>query len=439
MPPCEVAQNESIMSNTLVVVGAQWGDEGKGKITDFYAGDADVVVRHQGGNNAGHTIVFDGKKFALQSIPSGIFNPHIINVMANGMVINPVSLLEELDRLHKAGITDYKLYISDRAACVMPYHADLDGAYEALKSANQIGTTKKGIGPAYTDKYSRVGIRMGDLLDKEYFAMRLKDALAQKNVELTALGLNAYEFEPLYEQFLALGEKLRPMICDTSVLLNRLVEEGKKVLFEGAQGVMLCIDHGTYPYVTSSSPTAASVPVNTGLAPRYVDNVMGVAKAYTTRVGEGPFPTELFDERAEYIRERGHEYGTVTGRPRRVGWLDAVVLNHVRRISGLNYLSLMLFDVLSGLEKIRICTGYTLDGEPIDYVPSTISQLSRVEAQYIELDGWSEDITGIKSYDELPANAKAYIAKVEELTKTEVAVVSVGPDREQTIIRKNIF
>ena len=439
MPPCEVAQNESIMSNTLVVVGAQWGDEGKGKITDFYAGDADVVVRHQGGNNAGHTIVFDGKKFALQSIPSGIFNPHIINVMANGMVINPVSLLEELDRLHKAGITDYKLYISDRAACVMPYHADLDGAYEALKSANQIGTTKKGIGPAYTDKYSRVGIRMGDLLDKEYFAMRLKDALAQKNVELTALGLKAYEFGPLYEQFLALGEKLRPMICDTSVLLNRLVEEGKKVLFEGAQGVMLCIDHGTYPYVTSSSPTAASVPVNTGLAPRYVDNVMGVAKAYTTRVGEGPFPTELFDERAEYIRERGHEYGTVTGRPRRVGWLDAVVLNHVRRISGLNYLSLMLFDVLSGLEKIRICTGYTLDGKPIDYVPSTISQLSRVEAQYIELDGWSEDITGIKSYDELPANAKAYIAKVEELTKTEVAVVSVGPDREQTIIRKNIF
>jgi adenylosuccinate synthase len=229
------------------------------------------------------------------------------------------------------------------------------------------------------------------------------------------------------------------MICDTSVLLNNLVEQGKKVLFEGAQGVMLCIDHGTYPFVTSSSPTAASVPVNTGLAPRYVDNVMGVAKAYTTRVGEGPFPTELFDERAEYIRERGHEYGTVTGRPRRVGWLDAVVLNHVRRISGLNYLSLMLFDVLSGLEKIRICTGYKLDGEHIDYVPSTIAQLERVEAEYIELDGWSEDITAIKSYDELPANAKAYIAKVEELTRTEVAVVSVGPDREQTIIRKDIF
>ena len=427
------------MSNTLVVVGAQWGDEGKGKITDFYAGDADVVVRHQGGNNAGHTIVFDGKKFALQSIPSGVFNPHIINIMANGMVINPVSLFEELDRLHKAGITDYKLFISDRAACVMPYHSMLDGAYEALKGGRQIGTTKKGIGPAYTDKYSRVGIRIGDLLDKEYFAERLKDALMQKNIELKALGMEPCDFDTIYNQYLELGEKLRPMICDTSVLLNRLVEEGKKVLFEGAQGVMLCIDHGTYPFVTSSSPTAASVPVNTGIAPRYVDNVMGVAKAYTTRVGEGPFPSELFDERAEYIRERGHEYGTVTGRPRRVGWLDTVVLNHVRRISGLNYLSLMLFDVLSGLDKIRICTGYKLDGKAIDYVPSTISQLERVEAEYIEMDGWSEDITAIKSYDELPANAKAYIAKLEELTGVEVAVVSVGPDREQTIIRKQIF
>ena len=427
------------MSNTLVVVGAQWGDEGKGKITDFYAGDADVVVRHQGGNNAGHTIVFDGKKFALQSIPSGVFNPHTINVMANGMVINPVSLLEELDRLHKAGITDYQLFISDRAACVMPYHSMLDGAYEALKGGRQIGTTKKGIGPAYTDKYSRVGIRMGDLLDKEYFAERLKDALAQKNIELQALGMEPCDFDTIYNQYLAIGEQLRPRICDTSVLLNKLIEEGKRVLFEGAQGVMLCIDHGTYPFVTSSSPTAASVPVNTGVAPRYIDNVMGVAKAYTTRVGEGPFPTELFDERADYIRERGHEYGTVTGRPRRVGWLDAVILNHVRRISGLNYLSLMLFDVLSGVEKIRICTGYKLDGKAIDYVPSTISQLSRVEPEYIELDGWSEDISSIKNYEDLPANAKAYIAKVEELTRTEVAVVSVGPDREQTIIRKHIF
>ena len=280
---------------------------------------------------------------------------------------------------------------------------------------------------------------MGDLLNKEYFAERLRDALVQKNLELKAVGMEPCDFDTIYNQYVALGERLRPMICDTSVLLNRLVEEGKKILFEGAQGVMLCIDHGTYPFVTSSSPTAASVPVNTGIAPRYINNVMGVAKAYTTRVGEGPFPTELFDERANYIRERGHEYGTVTGRPRRVGWLDNVILNHVRRISGVNYLALMLFDVLTGVDTIRICTGYKLDGKEIDYVPSTIADLARVEAQYIEMEGWSEDITNVKSYDELPTNAKAYIAKLEELTKTEVAVVSVGPDRAQTIIRKEIF
>lgn len=427
------------MNNTLVVVGAQWGDEGKGKITDFYARSADVVVRHQGGNNAGHTIVFDGRKFALQSIPSGIFNPHIKNVMANGMVINPVSLIEELERLHQAGITDYQLFISDRAACVMPYHQMLDGAYESLKDGRLIGTTKKGIGPAYTDKYSRVGIRMGDLLDAEYFAERLHDALLQKNMELKMLGMEPCDFDTVYAQYRELGERLRPMICDTSVMLNREVEQGSKILFEGAQGVMLCIDHGTYPFVTSSSPTAASVPWNTGLAPRYIDRVVGVCKAYTTRVGEGPFPTELHDDTATYIRERGHEYGTVTGRPRRVGWFDAVVLNHVRRVSGINYLSLMLFDVLTGLDTVRICTGYRLDGRHIDHVPSTIAELSRCEAEYIELPGWTEDITSVTNFDDLPANAKAYVAKIEELTSTEVAVVSVGPDREQTIVRRKLF
>ncbi len=427
------------MNNTLVVVGAQWGDEGKGKITDFYARKADVVVRHQGGNNAGHTIVFDNRKFALQSIPSGIFNPHIKNVMANGMVINPVSLIEELERLHAAGITDYKLYISDRAACVMPYHRMLDGAYEQLKGGRSIGTTKKGIGPAYTDKYSRVGIRMGDLLDPEYFAERLHDALLQKNLELTSLGMEPCDFDTIYNEYLALGERLRPMICDTSVMLNEEYERGSKILFEGAQGVMLCIDHGTYPFVTSSSPTAASVPLNTGMAPRYVDRTIGVCKAYTTRVGEGPFPTELHDDTATYIRERGHEYGTVTGRPRRVGWFDAVVLSHARRVSGIDYIALMLFDVLTGLDKVRICTGYKLDGEHIERVPSTIDRLSRCQAEYIELQGWTEDITSARSFDELPENAKAYVRKIEELTGVEVAVVSVGPDREQTIVRRDIF
>lgn len=427
------------MGKRLVIVGTQWGDEGKGKITDYYAQGADMVVRYQGGNNAGHTIAFDGQKFALQSIPSGIFNPRIRNVMANGMVIDPVSLISEIAMLEGKGITDFRLYISDRATCVMPYHIVLDGAYEQAKGGKQIGTTKKGIGPAYADKYSRIGIRMGDLLDREYFAERLRDALAVKNMELEILGLEPFRFDEIYEKYCALGERLSGYICDTSVLINSAIENGMKILFEGAQGVMLCIEHGTYPYVTSSSPTAASVPLNTGIAPRYVDSVLGICKAYTTRVGEGPFPTELDGETANYIRERGCEYGTVTGRPRRVGWLDTVVLNHTRRVSGVNYLSLMLFDVLSGLDTLKICVGYKLDGKEIDYVPSTIPAYSRCKPVYIEMPGWKEEITGVKSLEELPVNARNYIRKIEELTGIKVALFSVGPDRLQTIILEEIF
>ena len=427
------------MKNRLVVVGTQWGDEGKGKITDYFARNADMVVRYQGGNNAGHTITFDGRKFALQSIPSGIFDPRVKNVMANGMVINPVSVVSELKALEERGITDFNLYISDRAAVVMPYHAVLDGAFEQTKGGNSIGTTKKGIGPAYSDKYARVGIRMGDLLDPAYLAQRLRDALQIKNKELEAYGCEPFGFDALYEQFVALGRQLGKYICDTSVLINDEIQKGSKILFEGAQGVMLCIDHGTYPYVTSSSPTAASVPLNTGIAPRYIDNVLGVCKAYTTRVGEGPFPTELFDETANIIRERGHEYGTVTGRPRRVGWLDAVVLNHARRVSGIDYLALMLFDVLSGLDKLKICVAYELDGKVIDSMPSTIAQFERCKPVFVELDGWKEDISHIKSFDELPVAAKNYVRKIEELTSMKVAVLSVGPDRLQTVPLMDIF
>lgn len=423
----------------LVIVGTQWGDEGKGKITDYYAQDADVVVRYQGGNNAGHTIAFDGQKFALQSIPSGIFNPEIKNVMANGMVINPLSVVDELSVLEARGITDYRLFISDRAGVVMPYHAVLDGAYEDFKGGKPIGTTKKGIGPAYADKYNRSGIRMGDLLDPEYFAERLRDALAIKNMELEVLGKQTFGFDAIYDEYLALGRRLEKYICDTSVLVNEEIEAGAKILFEGAQGVMLCIDHGTYPYVTSSSPSAASVSQGAGIAPRYVDNVLGICKAYTTRVGEGPFPTEIQGPLAEYIRERGHEYGTVTGRPRRVGWLDAVILKHTRRVSGVNYLSLMLFDVLSGLETIKICVGYELDGKRMDAVPPTIPQFSRCKPVYIELPGWKEDITGVRAFDALPVHAQNYVRKIEELTGIEVALVSVGPDRLQTIVRKDVF
>ena len=427
------------MKNRLVVVGTQWGDEGKGKITDYYACNADVVVRYQGGNNAGHTITFDGQRFALQSIPSGIFKPNIKNVMANGMVVNPVSVVSELEALENRGIKDYKLYISNRAAMVMPYHSVLDGAMEAMKGGKLIGTTKKGIGPTYADKYDRIGLRMGDLLDPQYFAMRLRDALTEKNMILRMLGMEEMTFDAIYTQYMALADRLGKYICDTSVLINEEIAKGSKVLFEGAQGVMLCIDHGTYPYVTSSSPTAASVPQNTGIAPRYIDNVLGVCKAYTTRVGEGPFPTELDGDIANYIRERGHEYGTVTGRPRRVGWLDLVVLNHARRVSGLDYLSLMLFDVLSGLDTVKICVAYELDGKRIDIMPSTIPQFQRCKPVYVELPGWKEDITDVKSFNELPEAAKNYIRKIEELTGIKVAVMSVGPDRLQTVTLHDIF
>lgn len=422
------------MSERLVVIGSQWGDEGKGKITDYFACRADMVVRYQGGNNAGHTVVFDGHKYSLQSIPSGIFNPKTINVMANGMVVNPVSVVEELERLHAQGITDYQLYISDRAAVVMPYHAALDGAYEAIKGGSQIGTTKKGIGPAYSDKYSRVGIRMGDLLEPEYFAERLREALEIKNRELAMLGLPTFEFDALYGQYMALAKRLGGMICDTSALINKALLEDKKILFEGAQGMMLCIDHGTYPYVTSSTPSSASVPVGAGVSPKWIDNVLGVAKAYCTRVGEGPFPTELFDHRAEEIRERGHEYGTVTGRPRRVGWFDAVVARYVSRLAGIDSWALMLFDVLSGLDKVSICVGYEVDGEVIENPPATIAKLSRCKPVLIELEGWKEDISDVKSFDELPEAAKAYVRNIEEVTGVKVGVISVGADRSKTII-----
>ena len=422
------------MSERLVVIGSQWGDEGKGKITDYFACKADMVVRYQGGNNAGHTVVFDGHKYSLQSIPSGIFNPKTVNVMANGMVINPVSVLAELDKLHAQGITDYQLYISDRAAVVMPYHSALDGAYEALKGGAQIGTTKKGIGPAYADKYSRVGIRMGDLLDKEYFAERLAAAVEIKNMELRMLGLETFEFEALYNEYMAIAEKIGHMICDTSALINEALESDKKVLFEGAQGMMLCIDHGTYPYVTSSTPSSESVPVGAGISPKWIDNVLGVAKAYCTRVGEGPFPTELFDNRAEEIRERGHEYGTVTGRPRRVGWFDAVVARYTAKLAGIDNWALMLFDVLSGLDKVCICTGYECDGKIINNPPATISQLAKCKPVLIELEGWKEDISDVKSFDELPEAAKAYVRKVEEVTGVKVGIISVGADRSKTII-----
>ncbi|MDE6656480.1 MAG: adenylosuccinate synthase [Anaeroplasmataceae bacterium] len=425
--------------STLVIVGSQWGDEGKGKVTDFLAQKADVVVRSQGGNNAGHTILFDGQKFALRSIPSGIFNPNIKNIMANGMVIDPKQMLEELHGLEERGIKKYQLFISNRAHVVLPYHSALDGAFEQFKKDKKIGTTKRGIGPAYADKANRIGIRMGEFIQPEVFKEQLRITLQIKNMELRMLGLEEFDFDEIYAEYSKYALELKPYVCDTSLLLEDEIEKNSKILFEGAQGVMLCLDHGTYPYVTSSSPTGASVPLNSGIAPRYITDVLGICKAYTTRVGEGPFPTELDGDLAVYIRERGHEYGTVTKRPRRVGYLDCVALNYARRISGINHLALMLFDVLSGLDTLKICYAYELDGKQINTIPATTYDYSRVKPLYIELPGWTEDITNITSFEELPINAQNYIRKIEELTKIKVSLFSVGPDRKQTIVLEELF
>jgi adenylosuccinate synthase len=427
------------MSKRVVVVGSQWGDEGKGKITDFLAEKADVVVRSQGGNNAGHTIIFNNQKFALHLIPSGIFNPRIINIMANGMVINPLALLEELEILKKQGITDYQLFISNRAHLVMPYHLELDDLYESLKKDDAVGTTKKGIGPAYMDKVARIGIRISDLLNPASLKKRLEINLSFTNMVLSANGRRTFSITDLYNQFILIGEKIKPYVTDTSLLLEHLIKEDKNILFEGAQGSMLCVDHGTYPYVTSSSPTAASVPLNTGISPNEISDVIGVTKAYTTRVGEGVFPTEFKDDIADRIREVGHEYGTTTNRPRRIGWLDMVVLKHVKRINGLNNLSIMLLDVLTGIDELKICVKYRLNNEEIDYIPADYNDYKKCEPIYITLPGWKEDISKTTRFEDLPINCQNYLNTIENLLKTKVAIISVGPDRSQTVTLKNIF
>ncbi len=425
--------------SSVVVVGTQWGDEGKGKITDYLATNADVCVRFQGGNNAGHTIVFDGQKYALHLIPSGIFNKNIKNVMGNGMVINLKALYDELKMLEDRGITEYQLYISDRAHILLPYHMELDGAFEEIKGNSKIGTTKKGIGPAYTDKASRDGIRMCDLFEEEYLKERLEANINLKNSHLKAIGLDEIKIDEVLAYINEYKEVAMKYITDTSILLDDAIRNNEKILFEGAQGVMLCLDHGTYPMVTSSSPTASSVPLNTGISPKSIDEVLGITKAYTTRVGSGVFPTEFEDETAKYIREAGHEYGTTTGRPRRIGWLDTVIVNHARRVSGLSGLSIMLLDVLRGVETLKICIGYKLDGREINYVPANIKAYERCEPIYIEMPGFTEDITGVKTFDDLPLNAKNYLNKIEEYSNVKVKMFSVGPDRKQTIEIERLF
>ena len=421
-------------------MGTQWGDEGKGKITDFLSQDAEVIARYQGGDNAGHTIVIDGKKFKLQLIPSGIFYPEKISVIGNGVVVNPKSLVKELAYLHEEGVSTDSLRISDRAHVILPYHIKLDQLQEAAKGDNKIGTTNKGIGPAYMDKAARVGIRIADLLDRDVFAERLRINLEEKNRQFTKLyDAEALSFDDIFEEYYEYGQQIKQYVTDTSVILNDALDNGKRVLFEGAQGVMLDIDQGTYPFVTSSNPVAGGVTIGSGVGPSKIDKVVGVCKAYTSRVGDGPFPTELFDEVGDRIREVGHEYGTVTGRPRRVGWFDSVVMRHSRRVSGITNLSLNSIDVLSGLNTVKICVAYDLDGERIDHYPASLEQLKRCKPIYEELPGWSEDITGVRHLDELPENARNYVRRVGELVGVRISTFSVGPGREQTNILESVW
>ena len=426
--------------SSVVVVGTQWGDEGKGKITDFLSENAEVIARYQGGDNAGHTIVIEGTKYKLHLIPSGIFYPEKISVIGNGVVVNPKSLVKELAYLHDAGITTNNLRISDRAHVILPYHIKLDQLQEDAKGDNKIGTTIKGIGPAYMDKAARVGIRIADLLDKEIFAERLKTNLEQKNREFTKMyEVDPIDFQDIFEEYYDYGQQIKKYVTDTSVILNDALDAGKRVLFEGAQGVMLDIDQGTYPYVTSSNPVAGGVTIGSGVGPSKISKVVGVCKAYTSRVGDGPFPTELNDEIGHQIREVGHEYGTTTGRPRRVGWFDSVVMRHSRRVSGLTNLSLNSIDVLTGLDEVKICVAYDLDGERIDYYPASLETLQRCTPIYETLPGWSEDITGVRHLDDLPETAKNYVRRVSELVGVKISTFSVGPGRDQTNVLESVW
>lgn len=422
---------ERIMSVTIVE-GSQWGDEGKGKITDYLAQQSDVVVRFQGGNNAGHTIVFDGRKFAVRSLPSGIFYKNVTNVIADGVVLNPWALKEEIEGIEALGFKDYNLKISSRTQIIMPYHIDLDGAYEELLGNSKIGTTKRGIGPCYTDKAARRGIRVGDLLDASSLKEKLHNTLIIKNLELKSLGLNTYDEEDLFNKLVAIGQFLKPFICDTSYYLNQAIKKKKNILFEGAQGMMLDIDRGTYPYVTSSSPTANYAPQGAGIPPRSITNIVAIAKSYTTRVGAGPFPTELTNEIGDMIREKGHEYGVVTKRPRRVGYLDLVVVKRNVIASGATSIALTLFDVLSEIPEIKICIGYELDGQEIDYIPATLDEYARCKPIYKTFKPFK--IEKIGHIGELDEAAQEYIHFIEEYTGVKVSILSIGNDRKDTMI-----
>jgi adenylosuccinate synthase len=426
----------------VVVVGAQWGDEGKGKIVDLLAQHADVIVRYQGGNNAGHTLVVDGVKTVLHLVPSGVLHPGKICVIGNGVVIDPAVLLEEVDALHDRGLlaSDDLLKISDRAQVIMPYHRAIDHARERLRGEGRIGTTGRGIGPAYEDKMARSGIRVADLLDEESFTEVLRRTIAEKNAYLNAmLKEQAVDFDRIHQDYCRFRQRLAVHVTDTGVYLQDALRQSKRVLLEGGQGTMLDVDHGTYPYVTSSNTVAGAACSGSGIAPRDLGAVVGIAKAYTTRVGAGPFPTELHDDLGQQLRQEGDEFGATTGRPRRCGWFDAVVVRHAVRINGVDGLALTKLDVLTGIDPIRVCTAYECDGRTWQDFPASAAVLRALRPVYEDLPGWKEPIRGARSLEELPPRALAYVRRLEELTGARMLAVSVGAGRDETILLRNPF
>ncbi|MBE6097911.1 adenylosuccinate synthase [Schwartzia succinivorans] len=421
--------------SAVVVMGSQWGDEGKGKIVDYLAQQAEAVVRYGGGSNAGHTVAVNGEEYKLRLLPSGILYKGTLCVIGNGVVVDPKVMLEEMDAMAARGIDVSGIRLSNRAHVVLPYHSLIDELSEELRGNSKIGTTKRGIGPCYQDKAKRVGIRVCDLMDKEEFAKRLKENLAVKNIELERMYNHApLDYDTILKEYEGYAERLRPYVCDTIALLNDELAKGKKVLFEGAQATMLDVDYGTYPYVTSSHPVAGGIGIGAGVAPNKLQTVVGVVKAYCTRVGAGPFPTEQLNEIGEKLREAGHEFGTVTGRPRRTGWLDAFVVRYAGMLSGITHMAITRLDILDGFDEIKMCTGYKYKGELLNEIPASLKVLAEVEPVYETFKGWKTSISDIRKYEDLPKEARVYLERMAEVTGIKLGIVSVGPNRDQTIV-----
>ena len=424
----------------IAVIGAQWGDEGKGKVVDLLAEKAKIVVRFSGGDNAGHTVVNPYGEFKLHLVPSGIFSSHVGCIIGNGMVINPAVLMDEIDQLNQRGVDTSRLVISDRAHLIMPYHLLLDGLEEELRGGKALGTTRRGVGPAFADKAARLGIRTSDLLDKEVLRERLRFILDYKNIILTKIyGVTPLSFDEVYGQYCQYGERLAPYIRETVTMLEEALDRGELIILEGAQGTLLDPDFGTYPYTTSSSPLAGGGCLGAGLSPARINHILGVFKAYCTRVGSGPMPTELKDETGDLIRERAYEYGTTTGRPRRCGWFDAVAARFSTRINGFTGVAITRLDILGALPRLKICVGYKLNGRTIDFFPASVTDLDKCQPVYEELDGWQTSITEVRQFEQLPVEARQYVSRLEELISCPVNLICVGPRREQTIFKMPVL